>query len=344
MYKEKSSQIVYLDVLRFLATIAVVVLHVCGKGIYLNLFTYDWYVSVAGDSIVRWAVPIFVMISGALLLRPEKEVTINNIVKKRIPRLLLAYVFWSLAYTFLSEMMATIVKGTQFNLTFSDFRPHFHLWFLPMLMSVYVFIPLVRKIVVDKSVVKYTLIVWFLYCVVCQLGSVGNVSPRVIDWVGIKLSSVFGYIGYFILGYVLSRTTLSKKQRNVVYLIGVIGVVGIIMGTCVHTKYLDSFSEAFYNNKSPLVVWVSMAVFVAVKENSSKYGRKTEKMLASVRNDLFGVYLVHAFWLMVINVPKYRDICDHIISLPLIAIVVFVLSLLTAKVIRLIPYFRKVVE
>ena len=87
-----------------------------------------------------------------------------------------------------------------------------------------------------------------------------------------------------------------------------------------------------------------MAVFVAVKENSSKYGRKTEKMLVSVRNDLFGVYLVHAFWLMVINVPKYRDICDHIISLPLIAIVVFVLSLLTTKVIRMIPYFRKVVE
>ena len=91
----------YLDFLRLVATLGVIFLHVSAKEYHMYFLTYDWYLSVIGDSMVRWSVPLFVMISGALFLNPDKNITYKDILKKYIPRLLIAYVGWSLIYTIL---------------------------------------------------------------------------------------------------------------------------------------------------------------------------------------------------------------------------------------------------
>lgn len=49
------------------------------------------------DSGVRWAVPAFLMISGAVFL--EKSIVIKDILRKYIFRIALAYAFWSAVYT-----------------------------------------------------------------------------------------------------------------------------------------------------------------------------------------------------------------------------------------------------
>ena len=89
-----TSRIPYLDFLRLLATIGVISLHVFATDFNGTIQQYDWYVALIGDSLVRWSVPIFVMISGTLFLNPDKQVSLRSILTKRISRLLIAYVFW----------------------------------------------------------------------------------------------------------------------------------------------------------------------------------------------------------------------------------------------------------
>ena len=82
-YQLQFNRVLWLDICRIAATFAVIFLHISGTALYTDIIDYDWLVSSVADSLVRWAVPVFVMISGALFLNPQKEVSIKNIIKKK---------------------------------------------------------------------------------------------------------------------------------------------------------------------------------------------------------------------------------------------------------------------
>ena len=95
----QNNRVIYFDYLRIMATIAVIVLHVAGQNFYApGVNTYEWHVFNIYDSIVRWAVPIFVMISGALFLNTEKQLNIKALYTKNIFRILNDFIFLSLIY------------------------------------------------------------------------------------------------------------------------------------------------------------------------------------------------------------------------------------------------------
>ena len=63
---------IYFDYLRVLATFAVMILHISAQNWgACDVQSFDWQVFNFFDSIVRWSVPIFVMISGALFLNRD---------------------------------------------------------------------------------------------------------------------------------------------------------------------------------------------------------------------------------------------------------------------------------
>lgn len=100
-----NERIVYLDLLRLVATFAVIFLHVCASEFNASFISKNWYISTVYNSLVRWCVPLFVMISGVLFLNPNKEITYQDILKKRIPRLFVVYVFWSVFYVLYGFIM-----------------------------------------------------------------------------------------------------------------------------------------------------------------------------------------------------------------------------------------------
>ncbi len=334
-----SSRVVYLDWLRIIATFGVIFLHVYADGYSKEFATYNWYVNVIGDSLVRWAVPIFVMISGALFLNPQKDVTYQSIFKKNIMRLLLAYIFWWAAYSAYSLMICYV-----FNRPFSldCLTPHFHLWFLPMLMGVYLFIPLLRKFVYDEKLLCYALLLWSIYII-------GSFALNFVDMLHqisilFGLNVIIGYVGYFMLGYHLVSHQITKKQKYWIYFIGLIGATVCIVGNLGLSLYTGESNKVFLNNLSPQVIAMSMAVFVFVKEDMTTITQKATRLIDYTRKDLFGIYLTHAFWLMVLSRDCVRNFCNQAMSLPLLAIIIFILSLFTTKLIRCIPFVRKVVE
>lgn len=86
---------VYFDVLRIIAICAVVVLHMSAQNfVESGVDTPEWQALNFYDSIVRWSVPVFVMISGALFL--DGENSIGKLYKKNIARIPVAFIFWSI--------------------------------------------------------------------------------------------------------------------------------------------------------------------------------------------------------------------------------------------------------
>ena len=88
-----------LDILRFLAMLSVIVIHVCaGPMKVLSSKSFDFIVINSLFSMVTWCIPIFVMISGGLFLNPKKEITTNKIFSKYIKRFVIAFIFWTTIY------------------------------------------------------------------------------------------------------------------------------------------------------------------------------------------------------------------------------------------------------
>ncbi len=79
----------YFDALRMISAMAVVLIHVSCKGwVKIPIGAPGWWGSNFWDGATRWAVPIFVMISGALMLDPAKKFSIKKIYSKNILRMI----------------------------------------------------------------------------------------------------------------------------------------------------------------------------------------------------------------------------------------------------------------
>ncbi len=89
----EKTRIFYFDFLRIFAAFAVVLAHTASIRYGMHYSNLVYY------CIFKWAVPVFVMISGALFLEPAKNITINNILRKYIFRVAIVFIVWSLFYT-----------------------------------------------------------------------------------------------------------------------------------------------------------------------------------------------------------------------------------------------------
>ena len=153
------------------------------------------------------------MISGALFLNEKKKITYRSIITKYIPRILLAYVFWSVFY-----YLCGYAIGDYEDLSIRQMlqsQRYYHLWFLPMLMGVYLLIPILRTIVKDQKILVYSLLIWGIYVCVSFLSFMSVFQWAKHFYVLFKMNSVVGFSGYFLLGHYLSQRDFSKKARAI---------------------------------------------------------------------------------------------------------------------------------
>lgn len=341
MQQKPEQRVVYLDLLRILATLAVIYLHVVSDEFHDFSFSWNWYCALTTDSLVRWCVPVFVMISGALFLDQRKSVSYTDILTKYVYRLLFVYVFWTIVYFLLIDnregfsLMQSLKRLLQ---------SHFHLWFLPMLAGVYLLIPLMRKIVLDRKLLFYILVIWAVY--VHYSFYPFTAAYKLVDHFSslFTMNMVIGFCGYFMLGYYLSQHDFRNKQKVLVYVVGIIAFLFTIGGSYYFSRRYGEGNERCFSYLSLHVAAAAVFVFVLVKGIAPKCGTLILRFVEFVRKDLFGIYLIHALWLPVINTYPIRHCCNVLVTMPIISIVIFILSLIATKLIRQIPVLRQVVE
>ena len=329
----------WVDSLRVLATFSVIVLHVAA-GVYYqygSISNFDWWTANIYSSIVRFCVPIFLMISGALMFSKTYEKT-GEFLKRRLMRIVLPFLFWSLVYISVSLFFkfhdGTLMSAREIlKFIFMGLRngASYHLWYMYMVVGLYLFFPIIGKWLQnsDENGIKYFLLIWIL-TVVSHLMFVEKLFPN------IETSYFSGFIGFPVLGYYLNKTIFNFRNKKAVYLILItVGILTTMFGTSFMTYHNNQLFEGFYSYLSLNVIIVSIGVFLLFKD----FIRFNSKAILFFSKYSFGIYLVHVMILTVVSrLGISFEFGTPIIGIPVLSVFCFISSTVIIWGVNKLPF------
>jgi surface polysaccharide O-acyltransferase-like enzyme len=347
--KTATHNIEWMDSLRALATFGVIIIHVCTPVIKM---TYGgpqlnyWWIGNIFDSCVRFAVPAFLMLSGASLL--SKEYKLKDFYKKRVSRVLVPFLFWMLAYLVFAWFTVNHDKhyhGLESIYSFAtdifvEKGISMHFWFVYMLLFLYIFTPFLGRWVrnLQNKTILYVLVAWLALNLMHMLGLINT------DKLPLLVNKVYGYIkysGYMVLGYYLYKQDTSSMKFSIwSYILLITSILFASIMTYFASKHDKSLNSNFYANLSINTIAQSVAVFILMKKVKVK-----NKFLAWIRDIVsqysYGIYLVH---IMVIGVFYLHDffwtMAHPLISIPVVGLSTLIVSALIIYILQKIPVLK----
>lgn len=336
----KKENLDWINNLRFFSLLAVIILHTTSP----VLETWNkgplstWLIGDFFNTLTRFAVPVFVMISGALLLHREYEIV--DFLKKRLIRIVIPFLFWSLIYvgyefyiedvTYTGDTWETIRQV----LHFLKYGSSYHLWYVYMLIGLYLFIPIISKFVrnATPNEILYFLIVWFVVMVFSQ-PYMSRFKPQ------IDVRYFEGFVGYLVLGHYLAFKPLVKKRIGLWIFIFLACLAGYTVGTYLLFKHYNGISTLLYEPLSPPIVLMAISVFMLGR----LWYPKVPAIFITIRNFFgrynYGIYLGHAIVLSALSEFDINyTIFNPWVSIPCIALVCFCLSSLLVYLINKLPF------
>lgn len=301
-----------------------------------------WLVASFYNALVRFAVPVLVMITGALLLHRDYELT--DFLKRRLSRIIWPFLFWSLIYIGYSwyngDLTFTLNACANTRIILHQFKygAYYHLWYVYMLIGLYLFMPVISRFVrhATEKELRYFLLVWL---VVITFGQpyLSRFQPQVdVRYFG-------GYIGYLVLGHYLAFLQLPQKGFKLPLLIYFgLCLTGITWGTYLITARTHALSTVMYEPLGPFVILYSSAVFLLARVISLKLSEVPAKLRDLTGSFSLGIYLCHALFLTLLDDQgiSYK-LGNPVFSIPLTATVCFLLSFLLVFILSKIPFIGK---
>lgn len=338
---EKTQRVVYFDALRVFASFAVMLLHLAAQHwADVPVDGEVWRAFNVWDALVRWCVPVFVMISGALFL--ARPIPLRKLYGKHIARIAAAFVFWSGLYALVS---ARRYDMTVPQLVVEWIQGHYHLWFLYMIAGLYLVTPLLYRLTQSEESARYFLLLAFVFGFLLpellpllalhspRLGGALNAALGYAD-----LRFVGGFSGYFVLGHRLNRRTLNRREETAIYVLGVLGLLFTALGTRALSVHTGASNSLLYGYCTVNVLAEAAAVFTLFKQHV----RSTSRLLGALSGASFGAYLIHALFL---DTLQFRFDVDTLsfpaqLSVPLLAAAVFVLSYAASYLLGKVPLIK----
>lgn len=329
------------DFLRVMAMVAVVAIHCVMPIIMLKLPNDDnWIGADIVDNYLRWCVPVFIMLSGALLIRPQTFSRMKEFYRRRAVRVLVPLIAWSALY----GLWTIIVLGG--NVPLGTFLEAFaagspvggpHLYFLFIILGLYALAPVISLYAgsVSPAAFRRTSLALLAVASAWLLIQV-QVLGRADDYT--MLTWALPFVGYFMLGHSLADTRTTKRQ-NILLLLGffAFGLFNVVAS--VYTRYDDNM---FYQNYiSPTIIGLSICAFLGGR---ALYGKLRtawlDRTLAWLAQISLAVYLVHVMILETLAHYLAFDRGSIVVAGP-VFIVVLLLSIAAATVMRYMPGIRR---
>lgn len=322
--------IVWLDVVRFIAMFTVVCCHCTDP--------FNFYPGTAPDidriklwgaiygALLRPCVPLFVMITGALLLPVRGEASV--FYKKRILRVLWPFLIWSVVYNLFPWITGLLGLSPAVLLDFFPYSGEevarqslavsldyiariplnfsivdVHMWYIYLLIGLYLYLP-VFSAWVEKASEKAKL--WFLaaFAITTLLPYYNEFVAHYLwgtcSWNAFGMLYYFaGFNGYLLLGHYLRNLDWSMKKTLAVGIpMFVLGYIVTFVGFRYITalpEYTDEMLELFFTYCSLNVVMMTIPVFMLAKKVDIR-SEKIRKALANLTLCGFGIYMIHYFF------------------------------------------------
>ncbi|MBO3664990.1 acyltransferase [Microbacterium stercoris] len=339
-----------LDILRVIAIAGVVSIHTFGNVVVDPAVhgSARWWYAVIMDAGFVWAVPVFVMISGALILAPRQhERGPAWFYRRRLLRLAPAFVFWPIFYV---VVVRVLMLGQHFSPSawvamFVDGKTYSQLYFLWLIVGLYAVAPVLaaflreggrrRALMLAACVLAATTLTWASASLLTYLG-----HPRPMTL--ISLTQWVPYVGYFVAGWALAQVRLRGLALAAAAAATAALLAGYVWlyGTADQHPLLAAALPNTY--PGPLVVLASIGIFVVSASLFAKVapGPRVAAVLRELSDAAFGVFLVH-FAIVTLLRPLFDP--DHPVAVTALWLVTLVLSFAAAMVMRRIPGVRRLV-
>lgn len=331
------NRIEWVENLRVIATIAVIILHVAGPGVASvgAIDMNDWNIVNIFDSSVRFCVPVFVMITGTFLLNKDYEIKdflTNKALKIIVPFLFFSFVYIVYNYGLNRIYSLDLKEFPQFALNSLISGSSYHLWYIYMLIGLYLMTPILRVYTKNatKDNLRYYLILWFAFSTLASY-SLNIYLPN------FQIPLFLNYTGFYILGYYLSKfNTITPKQGLLLYLTGTALTIG---GTWYYAARQNIFNEMFYGYLSLNVIMQSVGIYAMVYKSQID-NSLLKKAVALISVHSFNIYLVHVLVLNEMHTITWNYI-NPLAGILLRSTVCLLISLLISIILKKIPGVNK---
>lgn len=327
---QKNQHIVWLDVVRFIAMFTVVCCHCTDPfnfypGTAPNIGEIKLWGAIYG-AVLRPCVPLFVMITGALLLPVRGNA--STFYKKRIPRVFYPFLIWSVLYNLFPWITGLLGLNSQIILDFFPYAGEdvmrqslsvameyilmipfnfsilaVHMWYIYLLIGLYLYLP-VFSAWVEKASERAKLMFLLAWGVTLLLPYyyqfVSNYLWGTCSWNSFGMLYAFaGFNGYLLLGHYLRNLEWSLKKTLMIgipmFAVGyAVTFIGFRHMTAL-PEFTDEMLELFFTYCSLNVVMMTIPVFMLAKKVKVS-SERMRKALANLTVCGFGIYMVHYFF------------------------------------------------
>lgn len=342
-------RIFYLDFIRALAIIFVLLAHITRAFFEKTSNLKYKYLCAPLIDFGVLGVPLFLMISGTLLL--NKDYKLSSFLKRRYIRVLIPFLFWNIILIF----SKIFFEGKAVTLSYIKYMYFYNFWFVWMILGIYLFIPVINSFIKEYKIrgTEYFLVIWF---VVIFLNTIGKYP-----FFEFELSYFAGYLGYFVLGYYLSnkKYKLSDSQLIIVSL-KMFSIFTLISIYYTLSEYRKTKKLLYYKYKTIIVVLQSTGLYLFIRYFTLIESIKTRfiknriclflqdlflyKIIYSISIYSYGIYLIHYNilfffkWFSKYYIPIFT--WNPIIWLPIILIIILGISWFILWIIGHIPILR----
>ena len=339
---------VYIENVRIISMLTVVLIHVCITALsdFPDSGSEGWRIMYqAVRNVLHFAVPCFFMISGALLLSPEKKLPLEKLLKKYILKYSAVIVLFGWAFAFMEEVFKThsisvsVIASSFLNMLQGETWNH--MWYMYSLLGVTLILPVLKATTekLNENEMRYLLIVCFVFLSVIPYLCILTGKES-----GVRFAIDNVYVAYMLVGYWIDT---HQKQQTALYISAIVIGIVLLVAEALCSAYYQ-VELAFSGYSSPVVFLMSAAGFALARsmENPDpKVRPAVQKCKAFLSSNSFGVYIIHMLWInMIYKFIKWNPFdFMPLINMLLIWAVVTILSLFTTFVMRKIPVLKTIV-
>lgn len=285
--------------LRAIAALAIVLLHVTSTWMVETEWGGQtgarWFLDgVIIQVLVRWAVPVFILISGFLLLNPDKDMPLVKI-KHYVLRMVFVLVTFGYAYCLIESVVSRGMENIPMQLLLSvrnllAGKSWAHMWYVYMLIGLYLITPMLRIFVLyaDRRTMCFTLTVLFVLTIL---------RPTIQQLIGLECAELIPvrtpYLFYYLMGYMIYRYPIKFKKAVILLVVGITGTMATLL-------IRNDIPLSIAQPDNAFVAMYAIGLFVLSMKNKKDKQNVWKRFVNTVSKYSFGIYLLHPFFLNLI--------------------------------------------
>ena len=338
--KNENKRIEYLDALKLIGILAIICIHVAimwpdAKSLGYNVSNFSEF--------CRMGVPIFLMVSGALLL--NRNYDLRTFFKKRYSRIVSPFILWAIIYVIFILALYLI---TRYEIMFNYFNnfPLEWSWYFWMIFGVYLGIPILNEFILNKGIkaAEYFSIIFIFSAIFYEVSIFLNVGTF------IDLRFFLGPMGYIVLGYYLANKRFEMNPKWILFISLILFIITSLIKAGWNIMPIGEEINVFktIHDYSHLVIadpnlrllsFMDVNIFEIVQAGSVFMIIKTlyefdlripgkrgiKKFILSVSKASYGMYLIQVIFIIILN----QLLAEMIFTGSQIAVLILVLSIAT---------------